>query len=103
MAKNPSKKSRIADRRDKRQASPCNGQPRHCSADRCIDCRRLCEKEVATILGCSTSKLQKARVKGTGLGFIKDGGSVRYPECEILAYKMACYRTSTSDNGGRSE
>jgi hypothetical protein len=49
----------------------------------------------ARFLGCSTSKLNKARVNGGGPVFIKDGRSVRYLRRDLRVYREARRRTST--------
>ncbi len=54
-------------------------------------------KAAARFLGCSTSKLNKARVNGGGPVFIKDGRSVRYLGRDLRVYRDARRRKSTSD------
>lgn len=43
-----------------------------------MEVRLLSDREVAKIIGRSRSTLQKARVLGTGLPFVRIGGAVRY-------------------------
>ena len=43
-----------------------------------MEVRLLSDREVAKIIGRSRSTLQKARVRGTGLPFVRIGGAVRY-------------------------
>ena len=51
----------------------------------------------ALFLGCSASKLNKARVQGAGPIFVKDGRSVRYVRRDLIAYRDSKKRRSTSD------
>jgi hypothetical protein len=51
----------------------------------------------AQFLGCSPSKLNKSRVTGGGPVFVKDGRSVRYIRRDLIAYRDARKRRSTSD------
>lgn len=46
----------------------------------------LTEKEAAVFLRSSVSKLQKDRIKGMGVPFIKNGKSIRYRLTDLIAY-----------------
>ncbi len=59
----------------------------------------LNEHEVAARLGVSHRSLQKWRVTGSPLPFIKIGNCVRYDERDVLAFIEAQRRRSTSDQG----
>ena len=58
----------------------------------------LSEKEVAPIIGMSTSFLQHDRQRGGGIPFIKIGNSVRYRKSDIDAYLVSNLRRNTSGN-----
>lgn len=62
----------------------------------------LSEKEVAALLKCSVSALQKNRLKGNGLPYYKMGRSVRYSEESVLEYLKKHEYTSTSQYKGRA-
>jgi predicted DNA-binding transcriptional regulator AlpA len=56
----------------------------------------LTVQEVATLLHCSVSALNKWRVFGRGPRFIKIERRVRYRPADVAAYIAASRRTSTS-------
>ncbi len=58
---------------------------------------RLNEKQLAERWGVSARTLQAARVKGTGVPFVRIGRSVRYRLEDVLAYEQARLRTNTSE------
>lgn len=58
---------------------------------------RLNEKQLADRWGVSVRTLQAARVKGSGVPFVRIGRSVRYRLEDVLAYEQARLRTNTSD------
>lgn len=55
-------------------------------------------KEAASYLNVAESTLEAWRVRGGGPAFLKLGKAVRYPQCELEAFKVSCRRTSTSQN-----
>ena len=57
---------------------------------------RLNEKQLAERWGVSVRTLQAARVKGSGVPFVRIGRSVRYRLEDVLDYEQARLRTSTS-------
>lgn len=57
--------------------------------------RLLAPKEESELL--SLSWLAKARMKGTGPGYVKVGRSIRYTEAGNLQWMRSCQRFSTSD------
>ncbi len=61
------------------------------------DLNLLDERETASILGCAVSTLQKHRVSGGGIPFVKLGRLVRYRRADVLAYLQGHVRRSTSD------
>jgi len=56
----------------------------------------LTVQEVAALLHCSVSALNKWRVSGRGPRFIKVERRVRYRPSDVAAYVAAAMRTSTS-------
>jgi hypothetical protein len=58
---------------------------------------RLNERQLAKRWGVSVRTLQAARVKGSGVPFVRIGRSVRYRLEDVLAYERAGLRNSTSD------
>jgi Helix-turn-helix domain len=56
----------------------------------------LTVQEVAALLHCSVSALNKWRIFGRGLQFIKVERRVRYRPADVAAYVVASSRTSTS-------
>jgi predicted DNA-binding transcriptional regulator AlpA len=54
-------------------------------------------RDVAKILGVSTSWLAKARLSGEGPRFVKIGRSVRYPESSLREYVKARTKGLTSE------
>jgi hypothetical protein len=56
----------------------------------------LTEDAVAEITGRSTSTLQKDRVTGTGIPYVKIGRQVRYREVDVAAFCAGKVRVSTS-------
>lgn len=65
--------------------------------------RLLYPIEVAKILGVSLSWLAKARLAGTGPGFVKIGRSVRYAMSAVRAYIDGRRRRSTSEPSPEEE
>lgn len=57
---------------------------------------------VSELTGISRSTLEKARVAGTGIPFIKAGRSVRYALSDIRAWMCAHRVTSTSQKAANS-
>lgn len=55
------------------------------------------EKEVAERLSMSVKWLQKMRVVGGGIPFVKIGGSVRYAASDIMEFESIARRASTSE------
>jgi len=51
--------------------------------------RKLNERELAPVLGCSLSKLRSDRWKGTGIPYLKLGKSVLYSIDDVEAYLQA--------------
>jgi hypothetical protein len=58
---------------------------------------RLNEKQLAERWQVSVRTLQAARVKGSGVPFVRIGRAVRYRMEDVLAYEEAQRRTSTSE------
>lgn len=59
----------------------------------------ISEKELATLLGCSTHKLQRDRRVGSPIPYIKVGRSVKYRLSDVQAYlEKQCF-VSTSQYG----
>jgi hypothetical protein len=58
---------------------------------------RLSEKQLAERWNLSVRTLQAARVKGTGVPFIRIGRAVRYRLEDVLAYEQASLRTHTAE------
>jgi hypothetical protein len=56
----------------------------------------LSEDAVAQLTGRSTSTLQKDRVAGTGIPYVKIGRQVRYREVDVAAFCAARVRVATS-------
>jgi hypothetical protein len=56
----------------------------------------LTEAAVAQIISCSPSTLQKDRVAGTGIPYVKIGRQVRYRELDVAAFCAARVRVSTN-------
>jgi predicted DNA-binding transcriptional regulator AlpA len=54
-------------------------------------------RDVAKLLGVSTSWLAKARLSGNGPRFVKIGRAVRYLESSLKEYIKARMRGSTSE------
>ena len=58
----------------------------------------LSDREVSRIVGRAVSTLQKDRVLGTGIQFIKIGRLIRYRQSDVAAYLTALpARRSTSE------
>ncbi len=57
----------------------------------------LDERETAQVLKCSVSKLQKDRVSGCGLRFVKIGRAIRYRTEDIIVFIEKNSRRSTSE------
>ncbi len=63
-----------------------------------MDVRLLSDREVARIIGVSRSTLQKARVYGTGVPFVRLGHLVRYRVEDVERYlNKLPTRCSTSE------
>lgn len=60
----------------------------------------LTEREVAERLSMSVKWLQKMRLSGGGIPFVKIGASVRYPISALLEFERRALRASTSDSRG---
>lgn len=58
------------------------------------------EKEVADRLSMSAKWLQKMRLVGGGIPFVKIGASVRYAASDILEFENIARRASTSEDRG---
>ena len=58
----------------------------------------LTERQLADRWQISTRTLQAARVKGSGVPFVRIGRAVRYRLEDVLAYEQGRLRTSTSEN-----
>jgi predicted DNA-binding transcriptional regulator AlpA len=56
----------------------------------------LTVQEVAALLHCSVSSLNKWRIEGRGPRFVKIERRVRYRPADVVAYVAASTRTSTS-------
>ena len=54
------------------------------------------EKEFSEITGQKLATIRSNRIKGSGCGFYKIGGSVRYKLTEVLEYLESCKCTSTT-------
>jgi hypothetical protein len=63
----------------------------------------LTETQLAERWQISVRTLQAARVKGTGVPFVRIGRAVRYRMDEVLAYEEAQRRISTSEPTRASE
>jgi len=62
--------------------------------------RMLCEKMLAERWSCSVKMLQKARLEGTLVPYVKlSRGLIRYRLSDVIAYEAERLRTSTSDRG----
>lgn len=70
---------------------PNPGQPRQRAM--------LNENQLAKRWNVSEKKLQKERLTGKGVPFLKLGRSIRYQLEAIEAFEAACLRNSTSDMG----
>jgi lipoate-protein ligase B len=57
------------------------------------------EWEVAVRLGMSVSWVRKARQKGGGVPYHKNGKSVRYDIPDVEEFQRSTLRRNTSDNG----
>jgi predicted DNA-binding transcriptional regulator AlpA len=64
--------------------------------------RLLSDREVSQITGRARSTLQKDRVSGTSIPFVRIGALVRYRESDVAAW-LASLRTcrSTSEPGAQ--
>ena len=60
--------------------------------------RLLLPEEAAKILSLSTSWLAKARMEGTGPGFVKFGRAVRYKQSSLLKFIQEQTRTNTNED-----
>ena len=62
----------------------------------------LTQKQAANLLGLSPRTLEGWRYRGTpepGLPFVKFGLAVRYRKSDVIAFRNARLRSSTSDDG----
>lgn len=59
----------------------------------------ISEWEVAARLGMSVSWVRKARQKGGGVPYHKNGKSVRYHISDVEEFQRSTLRRNTSDNG----
>ena len=59
----------------------------------------LTERQAAEITGKAVSTLQKERVSGAGIPYVKLGRTVRYRLCDIRAHISKNVRHSTSHRG----
>lgn len=58
----------------------------------------LSTPQLAQLRGCSTSKIEKERLSGDGVPFVRDGASVRYRLGDYRAWVASQRRfTSTSE------
>ena len=57
----------------------------------------LDQLRLATLLGCSVRTLERQRLEGTGIPFVRVGRLVRYPLADVRQYLERHRRTSTSD------
>lgn len=57
----------------------------------------LTERELAKRHGYTVRKLQKDRLQGGGIPFVKLGGAIRYRLADVLAYEAAHQYQSTSE------
>jgi hypothetical protein len=62
----------------------------------------LSERDVSTINGRACSTLQKDRVSGEGIPFIRVGRLVRYRQSEVAAYldALPSYRSNSAADAG---
>lgn len=63
--------------------------------------RKLNERELAPVLGCSLSKLRSDRWKGTGIPYLKLGKSVLYSIDDVEAYLRA-HRIDPQTRAGKN-
>lgn len=63
----------------------------------------LTVQEVAAILRCSVSSLNKWRLSGAGPRFVRVGSRVRYRPADVVAYVHEQTRISTSQSGSQTE
>jgi len=64
----------------------------------------LSDRDVERITGRASSTLQKDRVSGSGIPFVRIGGLVRYRPSDVRAYLDALpARRSTSETAGLPE
>ena len=61
--------------------------------------RLLTQAEAAELLRLSERTLERLRVSGTGARFVRLGKSVRYRECDLVAWVEARVVASTSEKG----
>jgi hypothetical protein len=64
----------------------------------CPRAERLNEKQLAERWDVSVRTLQAARVRGTGVPFVRIGRAVRYRMEDVLDYEQSRLRTSTSES-----
>ena len=63
----------------------------------------LAEEQAAQLMGKSVSTLQKDRVSGAGVPYVKLGRAVRYRLSDLKAHIARNIRRSTSDRGSGVE
>jgi len=61
--------------------------------------RLLTQAEAAKLLSLSERTLERLRVSGGGAKFVRLGKSVRYRECDLIAWVEARVVGSTSEKG----
>jgi hypothetical protein len=61
----------------------------------------LTDRAVAEITGRARSTLQKDRVAGTGIPFVRVGRLIRYRSADVTAYLEPCRRTARPPNSYR--
>ena len=57
------------------------------------------QKRLANMCLCSERTIERKRLDGTGIPFVRIGRLVRYRLIDVLEYLEAQRRTSTSDTG----
>lgn len=58
--------------------------------------------QTAAFLNCSESKLERDRLVGDGIPFVRLGRSVRYQKSVVISHVVDAARVSTSDLRARS-
>ena len=62
----------------------------------------LNQKQLAKLLGCSARTLERQRLEGSGIPFLRVGSLVRYRLLDVSIYLEAQRRRSTSDTGNET-